>query len=230
MRTVLVPPPLVAGPFRLEGEEAHHARTVLRLESGDRVRLADGAGWRAEAVIMAVARHHLELVVDPPQPVPEPAAAVLTVALAPPKGDRLGDCIRGLTELGVGGITLLATARGERLPGNLDRLQRIAGEALKQCGRGRVPVIDGPTALPDLAHEGRSLTVLDREGEAPVPGLPRPATLVIGPEGGLTSAELDLLAAAGARRVRLAAPILRIETAAIAAAAVWTATWENHRP
>ena len=230
MRTLLAPGPLHPGPLRLDGDEAHHARTVLRLDAGERVRIANGAGWIAEATIAQVGRHHLDLVLDDPVASPDPAVAAVNVALAPPKGDRLSDCVRGLTELGVGTITLLATERGERLPGNLERLERIAKEAVKQCRRGRVPVIAGPTSLPDLARVGGPLIVLDRDGGPPAPGLPRPTTLVIGPEGGLTTAELALLEGAGAVRVRLAAPILRIETAALAAAAVWSATWETHRP
>jgi 16S rRNA (uracil1498-N3)-methyltransferase len=58
-------------------------------------------------------------------------------------------------------------------------------------------------------------------------GEPRAITLVIGPEGGLTEEEVGVLAAAGAQTMRLAGHVLRIETADIAAAAVWAAAWEN---
>lgn len=225
LRTLLVPAPLVAGPLELDGDEAHHARSVLRLEAGDRVRVADGAGRAAEAAITSCGKKGLSLAVESPSELADGPAALLTVALAPPKGDRLSDVVRGLTELGVGEIQLLATERGERFPGNPERLRRIAAEALKQCCRARLPAVGAATDIPTLVRSGASLTVLDRSGAPAAPGTPRPTILVIGPEGGFTAAELAALQQGGAATVRLAAPILRIETAALAAAAVWSAAW-----
>ncbi len=225
LRTLLVPPPLLAGPLTLVDDEAHHARTVLRLTAGDRIRVADGAGCSADATITVVDKRGVQVSVDEPLSEAAGAAGLLTIAVAPPKGDRLGDLVRGLTELGVGAILPLLTERGERMPSSLERLERIAGEALKQCRRAHRPVIGPATDIPALVRSGTALTVLDRSGRRAAPGTPRPVTLVIGPEGGLTAAELAALTAGGATVVRLADPILRIETAALAAAAVWTAAW-----
>lgn len=225
LRTLLVPAPLCGGELLVSGDEAHHARSVLRLESGDQVRLADGAGRCATATITHIGRHDLRVLVDPPEIINDGPAQLLTVAVAPPKGDRLSDLVRGLTELGVGGISLLETERSERLPNSLDRLQRIAGEALKQCRRAHLPQLSLGMSIPTLVQSGVRLTVFDRSGRAAAPGIAAPVTLVIGPEGGFTPAELTALKAGGAATVCLAAPILRIETAAIAAAAVWSAAW-----
>lgn len=224
-RTLLVPAPLTAGDLLLDGDEAHHARSVLRLEAGDEVRLADGAGRSARAVLAEVGKRGVRLTVDAPETASDGPAALLTVAVAPPKGDRFGDLVRGLTELGVGAILPLTTERGERMPASLDRVQRIAGEALKQCRRAHLPVIGPQTDIPALVRSGAALTVLDRSGTPAAPGTPRPLTLVIGPEGGFTDAELATLRQAGAATVRLAGPVLRIETAALAASAVWSAAW-----
>ena len=225
LRTLLVPAPLHGGELLLTGDEAHHARTVLRLAAGNQVRLADGAGRCATALITHVGRHDLRLQVEPPNSINDGPAQFLTIAVAPPKGDRLSDVVRGLTELGVGAIVLLETERSERGPTSLDRLQRIAGEALKQCRRAHLPRLALSTTIPALVQSGARLTVLERSGRAAAPGTPAPVTLVIGPEGGFTPAELAALTAGGAATVCLAAPVLRIETAAIAAAAVWSATW-----
>lgn len=230
LRTLLVPAPLLAGDLLLAGDEAHHARTVLRLETGDEVRLADGAGRSATATITGVTKRDLRLSVSEPCVESDGPARLLTVAMAPPKGDRLSDLVRGLTELGVGTITPLATERGERMPSSLERLQRIAGEALKQCRRAHLPLLTPGTTIPALVQSGARLTVLDRSGRAAAPGAPVPITLVIGPEGGFTPAELSALVAGGAALVRLAGPILRIETAALAAAAVWSAAWQTAEP
>lgn len=230
MRTLLVAPPVTVGLMMVDGDEAHHGRTVLRLKPGDDLRLADAAGVAGVGTVHAVERHAVLVQITSVEAVPEPAAAILTVAVAPPKGDRLGDLVRGLTELGVGSIRFLQCERGERLPGNLDRLQRIAGEALKQSRRGRLPQIGPQVDIPGLAGLGGRLIVLDRSGAAPDAGSPQPTTLVIGPEGGLTTGELAALNAMGAASVRLAGPILRIETAALAATAVWACAWEHHHP
>jgi 16S rRNA (uracil1498-N3)-methyltransferase len=229
MRTLLVNPPVVVGLMLVGEDEAHHGRTVLRLRPGDEIRLADGAGGAGTGTVQTVERHAILVQIAAVEPVPPLPAELLTVAVAPPKGDRLGDLVRGLTELGVGCIRFLQCERGERLPGNLDRLQRIAGEALKQCHRGRLPQIGPEVDIPGLAGLGGRLIVLDRSGTAPDAGSPQPTTLVIGPEGGLTIDELATLNAMGAVSVRLAGSILRIETAALAAAAVWTSTWEHHQ-
>ncbi len=226
MRTLLVSPPLVGGSLVIEGEEAHHGRAVLRLVPGDAIRIADGAGSAAKAQVVAVDKRAIRVACGAVESVSDGHARLLTIAVAPPKGDRLADLVRGLTELGVGTIQLLATERGERLPGNLDRLDRIAREALKQCRRGWLPQILPAIPLPDLVRGGAPLTVLDRLGRPAAPGRPVATTLVVGPEGGFSPEEFSALDAAGARQVRLASPILRIETAALAAAAVWAAAWE----
>jgi 16S rRNA (uracil1498-N3)-methyltransferase len=227
MRTLLVQAPVRTGEAVVEGDEAHHARAVLRLKVGDEVRVADGAGRAGVAVVSGIGREALCLEVTAIEELLPDRAALITVAVAAPKGDRLADLVRGLTELGVGTIQLLQTERGERLPGNADRLRRIAAEALKQCRRSHLPGIVPACTITALAASGALLRVLDRAGAPPRTGAPAPVTLVVGPEGGLTTAELAELAAAGAVATRLAGPILRIETAALAAAAVWAAAWES---
>ena len=230
VRTLLVSSPLRAGTLVIIGDEAHHARSVLRLQTGDAVRLADGAGAAADAVIHEVTKHGIHVLVQAPVLQEDGPATLLTVAVAPPKGDRWADLVRQLTELGVGAIVPLATARGERLPGNPERTVRIAAEALKQCRRAHLPRLGPATDVPALVHSGAALMVLHRSGSPAAPGPPRPLTLVIGPEGGFTTDELASFQAAGAATVCLARPVLRIETAALAAAAVWSAAWmrETH--
>jgi 16S rRNA (uracil1498-N3)-methyltransferase len=226
MRTLLVPALLEAGEVSIAGEEAQHGLRVLRLRVGDEVRLADGAGLCAVARVVTVGDRELTVavpVVETMQPAP---AAQLTVACAIPKGDRFADIVRSLTEIGVGTILPLGCERGERSP-NLARWRRIAAEAVKQCRRSHFPVIGELVEIPTLAASGAHLIVLDRQGAPFAASAPRPTTLVIGPEGGFTAEELDLMHNHGAIPIRLSSPILRIETAAIAAAAVWAASWES---
>ena len=222
MRTLLADS-LTAGWVEIRGDEAHHGRTVLRLAQGDHIRLADGAGQVAAGVVAQVARDRLVIHCVAPTPVEDPPAIHLTIAAAAPKGDRLADLVRMLSELGVGRYVPLLTERGEREQVNAQRLDRIAREALKQSRRGRLLAIDPPRSLAEL---GGILVVCDPAGKPARPGPMSEITVIIGPEGGLTAAELAALAARGAMAVRLGGNILRIETAAAAAAAVWGTAWE----
>jgi 16S rRNA (uracil1498-N3)-methyltransferase len=215
------------GHVSLAGDEAHHAIRVLRVRPGETLRLADGAGHAAVARVVAVDRDRLQLDCDPPVILPLDRCQALTVAVAPPKGDRWTDLVRGLTELGVGTIMPLLCERGERMPASLDRARRVAVEALKQCRRSHLPHLTDPTPIAALAAAGQPVILCDPSGGPPRPGAIRPMVLAIGPEGGFTDAERASLLAAGATSVRVAGPVLRIETAALAAAAVWAAAWEH---
>jgi len=221
-----VPAPLASGDLTIDGDEAHHALRVLRVKPGEKVRLADGDGRSAAAEVVEAGKR-LRLRVDAVESLPAGRCAELAVAVAPPKGDRWTDLVRGLTELGVGSILPLRCARGERLPASLERARRVAGEALKQSRRAWLPRLGPAIDVAGLASGGTRLIIGDPAGGPPRPGRPCPTTLVIGPEGGLDAAELAALDAAGAERVRLAGPVLRIETAALAASAVWASAWEH---
>ncbi len=111
-----------------------------------------------------------------------------------------------------------------RAAGRVRRWRRIAAEAARQCGRADVPEVEMPGSLSTAlaaAPAGFGRLLLHAGGE-PVGSLPRGAGLlaVIGPEGGLSSQEVDLCLGAGCRMVGLGPRTLRAETAAIAAAAL----------
>ena len=198
----------------LSQEDAHHLLRVLRLRDGESVTVSDGRGaWRA----CAIAGEELMAVGDV---VVEPASAPLTIAAAIPKGDRVEWMVQKLTELGVSEIVLLHCARsivrwnGERGAQQLARLARVAREAAMQSRRVWLPLVRGPiefaeaASLPDAA-------VADPEGEASTSA----SVILIGPEGGLTETERELCQ----RSVKLGRNILRVETAAVAAAAIFAA-------
>ncbi len=229
LRTLLVSPPLRPGTLVIDGDEAHHARVVLRLRPGDgNVRVADGDGQAAPAVVTGVGREALEVEVAAVSTLPDPPAAELTIACALPKGDRLADLVRSLTEVGVGAIQPLECARGERHGWNTERLARVSAEALKQCQRPRRLAIRASATPAELAQSGCRAVLLDPDGAPARPGPRGATTLLIGPEGGWTAEEITACAAMA--RMRLASTILRIETAAVAAAAVWSAAWEAAIP
>jgi 16S rRNA (uracil1498-N3)-methyltransferase len=192
------------------GDDAlHHLARALRLRRGELVTVTDGAGaWRTcEFAGDGVApRGEVQR-----EPVPDPQ---LTIAVAPPKGDRLDWLVAKCTEIGVDRLVLLDAERsvvrwsGARAERQLARLRRISVEAALQSRRVWLPDISGPLAtldvLPGVAAAepgGRRLGGTD-------------TAVAVGPEGGWTPDEL----AAAADTVSLGTNVLRVETAAVASA------------
>jgi 16S rRNA (uracil1498-N3)-methyltransferase len=212
----------------VDGPDGHHLERVRRLAVDEPVTVGDGAGaWRPYRVV-ATGRARLELEATD-VPVTEPSLTpALTAAVALTKGEKPERVVAGLTELGVDRIGFVHARRSAlrwdaaRAETSLVRLRRIAREAAMQCRRSRLPEIDGPWSLADLAGDP-TLVVADVGGgrAEELPAGPGGWTLLIGPEGGLAPDELEALA--GAPRLGLGPHVLRAETAAVAAAGVLTA-------
>ncbi|NNJ26408.1 RsmE family RNA methyltransferase [Alienimonas chondri] len=220
------PPPLAAGPLTLAGPEAKHLTAVLRMGPGDAIELFDGEGHRAAATVQAVrgkgAKTVAELHCEPPR-FTEPPASPLTLAVAAPKGDRFRWLIEKATELGVARIVPLLCERSTVDPsgGKLDKLRATALAACKQCRRDRLPAIEEPQSLGSFLQTCGPATLFHVVGDRFAPPAPGPHAVLIGPEGGFTKEEVQAAASAGVRLASLPTPILRTETAAIAAAAVF---------
>jgi len=201
---------------RLSSEEAHHLVDVLRLSEGAEVSLFDGKGDAARAKVHRIAGREVELRLLGPEPSRESPLS-LTLAVSPPKGDRMSFLIEKLTELGVARVIPLETERG-RTARNLERWRRIAIEACKQSGRSRSPEVSPPRGYEEvLSEEG---TLLAAHPGAPPLSAPRKDAIValIGPEGGWSDRELALFASRGVTLFGLGPRTMRTETAAIAAA------------
>jgi 16S rRNA (uracil1498-N3)-methyltransferase len=230
-----------AGPARLDGPEGRHAATVKRLRPGETVLLCDGRGGLAHAVVDAAGRDTVDLTItaradaDPPSP-----RVVLAQALV--KGDRGELAVELATEAGVDGILPWRAARcvarweeGPRGEKALGRWRSTAREAAKQARRPWLPVVEQPVTTAALARRvaGADLAVVlheaapERLADLALP--PRgELLLVVGPEGGITDAEIGTLVEAGARPVRLGPEVLRASTAAavaLGALGVLTARW-----
>jgi 16S rRNA (uracil1498-N3)-methyltransferase len=174
----------------------------------DAITISDGAGRWASAVLTSGA---LALAGDVRR---EPAMHPARIAAAIPKGDRLEWMVQKLTEVGVTEITLVDCARSvvrwpdERAPKHVDRLQRVVRQAAMQSRRVWLPRLCGPVPVRSIL--GPAVYVADPAGE-PLPT--EAVAVVIGPEGGFTAEEVD-----GAVTASLGPLVMRVETAAIAAA------------
>lgn len=225
----------------LTGSEAQHLVGVLRAGPGARVRAFDGRGLEASGVVTETDALRVVLKLEKPALSDAEASLEITLAVALLKGDKLSDVVRQGTELGVTRFIPILSERcdvRELSVNKLERLRRIAQEAAKQSGRSVVPVVSDVQKLGSLSLDGFSLVaqpqaettlravlseqilgkqvlseqILSEHTRARV-------TVVTGPEGGLTPAEVDGLKVKDARAVRLGARILRAETAPVALAA-----------
>lgn len=227
----------------LDGPEGRHAVSVARVRVGEALRIADGRGTVVAGTVASTGRDELTLTVDAVtvEPAPRPAL-VLVQALA--KGGRDEMAVQAATEIGVDRIVPWAATRsvsrwdGAKVEKGRARWAAIAQEAAKQAVRSRVPEVDAPVTAAQLASSSgvgpssgvgqearRALVVLDPVGAVRLSAWEPPAdvdeiVLVVGPEGGIDSAEFDRLERAGAVRVRLGDTVLRTSTAGPAALAV----------
>ena len=218
---------------RLDGPEGRHAVAVRRLAPGEPVDLVDGEGTRARGTVAAVVdRQALDVEVSAVTSDAAPDPAVVVVQ-ALPKGDRGELAVELLTEVGVDEIVpWSASACVTRWrPDRLERAHRrwvdAAHAAAKQSRRTRFPVVAPLASTAEVAARvsGAALAVVLHESSTtPLSAVSMPESgevlVIVGPEGGITAAELDALVAAGARSVRLGPTVLRTSSAGMAAAAV----------
>jgi 16S rRNA (uracil1498-N3)-methyltransferase len=226
--------PIASDNARLDGPEAHHLLHVMRAGKGDTVTLFDGSGAEFDAEIVACNRADVQLRIQARREVDRELPFELTVGVSLPKGDRQKWLVEKLTELGVTAMVPLVTDRGVAQPTDsaLERIERSVIEAAKQCGRNRLMRIAKPQAWSEFASaENRDLTVrrlLAHPGGNSITDAdlssPRSTTLAIGPEGGFTDDETAAARAADWGIVDLGSRILRVETAAIALAAIVAAS------
>lgn len=214
----------------LTGAEAHHASRVLRVRPGEEISVADDSGRVLDAVVTdvgRVVRADVREIREVPQHQP---AVTLVQAIA--KGDRMEDVISKAVEIGVSRIVPFKAERTvvrwdeSRRQKAHERWNAVARAAAKQCRASRLTVVAGVSEDPAVAlTEGGPVLVL-HEGAATRlrRALPEPAphvlVVVVGPEGGLAPAEIEVLRDGGASIVTLGDRVLRTETAGLVATAI----------
>lgn len=238
-RPVFFRPALAGALLRLDGAEGHHAAVVRRMAVGEPVRVSDGAGGVVDGVVASVDRCGIDVAVQSRTSVPPPSPR-LTVVQAVPKGERAELAVQALTEVGVDRVVPWAAGRsqvrvsGERGERLLGKWRSWALEASKQSRRAwfcevtRVASTDEVAAV--LAASGCGLVLHENATDAlTVPHDVDDVVLVVGPEGGITEAELAAFCTSGGaagpprpgvRVVRLGDTVLRTSTAGVVAAGV----------
>lgn len=220
--------------FEMSGNEAHHLLHVLRVKPGEQIWLFDGQGQEALAEILSASAQSAQLKILERRTATNESPVSLTIATAVPKGDRFSWMIEKLVELGVQRVIPLITKRAIVDPGQgkLDKLRRTIVEASKQCGRSRLMELAEPISwnaclmqeFPGhsvlMAHPGGE--IFDWSTLAASKSSPeyRPPLFLIGPEGGFTDQEVEQAIQNRTTLIQLGSHILRIETAAVAIAAL----------
>lgn len=214
----------IAPSIDVSGHEFHHAVRVVRLREGEEIEIFDGKGHAARGKVGAIGRDTLHVdVTSEIESRESPLRIHLAAAII--QLEKFELVLQKATELGVASITPVVTdrieVRAERYRGKGERWTKIVFEAVKQSGRAVIPIVNEPARFDDVAKMAGIRFVFDSE-EKPdgAPESIREATIVIGPEGGLSEREIALAREAGCTFQRLGPRRLRAETAAISAVSI----------
>ena len=238
LNRVFVGQPLATGSeVLLPDAAAYHVARVLRLRAGAPLVLFVGSGGDFRAEIVAVDGDRVRARVGERSAGLRESPLAITLVQAVSRGERMDWTLQKATELGVKRIQPVLSARSvvrldeQQAAKKLRHWQAIVAGACEQCGRSVLPEVRAPLDLArflaESSREGLRL-VLSPNGPASLAGLASTAArveLLIGPEGGLDDAEIDVAARAGFAPVRLGPRVLRTETAGIVALTVLQALW-----
>ena len=215
----------------LDGPQAHYLARVMRIAPGDAVILCDNVTGEWAARVIEAGKRNVLLQVETQLRARE-AVPDFTLCAALLKKDRFDLVLEKACELGVARIQPVLTRRCVADKLNLERATAILTEAAEQCARTALPELRAPVKLDALLKDwdaSRALFFADENGGEPAAATfaanPGSAALLTGPEGGFDEAERNAIRALpAARAITLGPRILRGETAAIAATALWMGT------
>lgn len=223
--------PKVGEFLTLGGSEGKHAVAVRRVRQGESIQFSNGSGLRVRAIVETLQQGSLTAKIVEVIQEDEPTVR-LTLIQALAKGDRDELAVQAATELGCYAVVPWQAERsisrweGPKVNKGVERWQTIVAEAAKQALRAYEPKVEQPlssAALASKISDYDRVLVLDptaAEGLGEISQLPGSVAIIVGPEGGISEAELKLFEAVGASRVHLGKSILRTSTAGVAAISV----------
>ena len=226
--------PITTGKNKLCPEESHHLIHVARLSVGDEIELFDGSGTYAKANVTAVNRSEVIAEADDLHTLTRSRKKRITIAASIPKGKRFDWMVSKCTELGVDRIVPLICDRTVKQPAETQtRCTRIAIAAAKQSGNLFLPTITEPKKitvfLKNLTTDNANISIFfghlaqDAQRVQTITQATADVVIVVGPEGGLSTSEIQLLRDYRAQAIRLTNTTLRVETAAVSFASIFCA-------
>jgi 16S rRNA (uracil1498-N3)-methyltransferase len=244
MRRIIVKPEQVGDSWicLTDKAEINHVKNVLRMQEGDKVVISDSIRFEYEASIKSISSEEIIFIIEDKQAITSEPATKVTLFQCVPKGGKMEYVIQKCVELGIHAITPVYSDRSVPKQSNekdsvrkTERLNKIAREAAKQCGRSLIPAVSAPITmevLPLLLSEFE-FVLMPYENEENVSikhvlrsriddgkKTPREIALIIGPEGGFSESETSMLSKVDAHLCTLGKAILRTETAGMAALAM----------
>ncbi|MFA9479619.1 16S rRNA (uracil(1498)-N(3))-methyltransferase [Phycisphaerales bacterium AB-hyl4] len=223
-----LPHPRLAGSrCELDAHESHHARKVLRLKPGAPVELFDGAGGLARGRLVDYDGRTALCEVNSVERI-DPLRPQIVVAAAVPKAGRAEPMVNQLSQVGADRFVPMMTQRSVVDPreGKLERFERHAIESAKQCSRLHVLTVEAAQSFETLLTDTADVRLLAAPGDGSPTDLPERVhraarvLVLVGPEGGFTDEELTAADKAGFERWAFGPYVMRIETAAVVAAAM----------
>lgn len=226
--------PLSLGEHELPEAQAHYIGRVLRMAEGDALQVFDGSGMEFRGTLVEVGKKRVRVQLDESFSGQDESPLQIHLGQGLSRGERMDWAIQKATELGVSEITPIFSERcevrlkDERADKRLLHWRQVAISACEQCGRSRVPLIHPPVLLADWIKQTQAdLKLVLHPVAQPLESHAKPQTLafLIGPEGGLSDAEVEQAHGAGFLPARLGPRVLRTETAPVVALAVAQQLW-----
>lgn len=223
---------------KLSENAAIHATRVLRLSAGETIKLFNGDGFDYTCELISIKKSEVLAKISVSEAIENESSLNITLLQGISSGDRMDYTIQKAIELGVTSIQPISTERSvvklsaERAQKRLEHWQNVVVSACEQCGRARIPLVLAPKTLENwLAtnpQTNATRILLNPLGAKRLAELAKPSQetqLLIGAEGGLTSAEIKLAVNHGFQSIILGPRILRTETAALTAISAMQAIW-----
>ncbi|MDO4299830.1 MAG: 16S rRNA (uracil(1498)-N(3))-methyltransferase [Clostridia bacterium] len=213
----------------LDGENAKHIGNVLRAKKGDTITVCDGEGRDYECEITEITKKTVTAKITDIFTNDNEPDIKITLYQGLPKADKMELVIQKCIEIGVDRIVPVKTEHTVvKLEGKeekkLQRWNKIAESAAKQCGRGKIPVVDSVMSFKEAISEAASLDgaiiPYEKERENSLKTFAKgfkgkSIGIFIGPEGGFSNKEIDFALSKGVQSVTLGKRILRTETAGL---------------
>ena len=217
----------------ISGDDAKHIAKVLRMHVGEKLVACDCQGFDYDCVIDSLTDKEVELSVERKYPSETEPSVRVTLYQAMPKSDKMELIIQKAVELGVSAIVPVQTKRcvsrpdAKSMAKKLERYNRIALEAAKQCGRGRIPqvlpMLDFTEAIKAMKEDQRAFLFYEnstssfrKELEQGVSSV----SIMVGAEGGFEEEEVQKALDLDIASLSLGKRILRCETAPLAALSI----------
>jgi len=223
----------VGDKISLEKNNEHHLLKVLRFPVGNTITLFNGDGFDYQAIVISTKKTYIVEVLSQQKNESE-SSLDLTLAQGIAKGEKMDFLIQKAVELGVSRIIPMQTEhcvvrlKAEKVAKRINHWQKIANHACGQSGRSVIVDISLPLTLTELLNKpNHNGFVLYHRATENLQTMEKPskATILIGPEGGLSDAEIKQAANAGFQPLLLGKRILRTETASLVAIANMQLLW-----